>query len=198
MPSQSTQSAKQTLRARLTHTRRALRDRPQEKAALDASLLSHAVAFLHAVGAQSTNIAAYNPLPSEPGAVDFAGQLRAHARRVFVPLSLPNGVLGWAECDPARAQRGALGITEPSGPRFTSRVLDSCGVLLVPALGVDTRGMRIGKGAGYYDRALAHTKVPAAAVVYDDNVVERVPHDAHDTPVQAVITPSGWWWAAKR
>ena len=75
MPSQSTQSAKQTLRARLTHTRRALRDRPQEKAALDASLLSHAVAFLHAVGAQSANIAAYNPLPSEPGAVDFAEQL---------------------------------------------------------------------------------------------------------------------------
>lgn len=198
MPSQSTESAKQELRARLTHARRALRDQPQVKGSLDASLLTHAVAFLHAVGAQNANIAAYNPLPSEPGAVDFAEQLRAHARRVFVPLSLPNGVLGWAECDPALTQRGALGITEPSGPRFTSRVLNSCGALLVPALGVDASGIRIGKGAGYYDRALAHTSVPAAAIVYDDNIVERVPHDAHDAPVQAVITPSGWWWAAKR
>ena len=68
----------------------------------------------------------------------------------------------------------------------------------MPALGVDASGMRLGKGAGYYDRALSVTDAPTAAVVYDDNVVNAVPHDAHDVAVQAVITPSGWWWAERK
>lgn len=191
-------SAKQALRAQLTEARRALRDDPQRKALLDAALLKHTVSFLHDIGAQDSNIAAYNPLPTEPGADNFADMLRAHTRRVFVPLSLPDGVLAWAVQDDAPAAEGALGISEPAGPRYTSRVLSSCGALIVPALGVDASGMRLGKGAGYYDRALSVTDVPTAAVVYDDNVVNAVPHDAHDVAVQAVITPSGWWWAERK
>ena len=191
-------SAKQALRAQLTQARRALRDDPQRKALLDAALTEHTMSFLRDIGAEDSNIAAYNPLPTEPGAANFADMLRAHARRVFVPLSLPDGVLAWAVQDGAPAAPGALGISEPAGPRFTSRVLDSCGALIVPALGVDASGMRLGKGAGYYDRALSATDAPTAAVVYDDNVVDAVPHDAHDVAVQAVITPSGWWWAERK
>lgn len=191
-------SAKQALRAQLNQARRALRDDPRRKALLDAALTEHAVSFLRDIGAEDSNIAAYNPLPTEPGTADFADTLRAHARRVFVPLSLADGILAWAVHDDAPAAQGALGISEPAGPRFTSRVLDSCGALIVPALGVDVSGMRLGKGAGYYDRALSATDAPTAAVVYDDNVVDAVPHDAHDVAVQAVITPSGWWWAKRK
>ncbi|CAM4187073.1 MULTISPECIES: 5-formyltetrahydrofolate cyclo-ligase [Corynebacterium] len=182
---------KRTLRARHTEFRRRLRHDPARKASLDAAILTNAVACIDAFGARGANISAYNPLPTEPGPADFAAQLRRHARSVFIPISLPDGVLAWSLADGA-TQPGALGVAEPTGARFTSRVLSSCALLLVPALAVDARGMRLGKGAGYYDRALAGLDVPTAAVLYDEEVVDTVPHDAHDVPVHAIITPRGW------
>ena len=86
---------------------------------------------------------------------------------------------------------GALGIAEPVGARFNSNVLRSCRVVIVPALGVGRDGMRLGKGAGYYDRALAGLDVPTVAVVYEREFVAAVPHDPHDVPVNAVITERG-------
>lgn len=53
--------------------------------------------------------------------------------------------------------------------------------------------MRLGKGRGYYDRALAGLEVPVAAVVFHNEVVDQVPHDHLDAPVDAVITPSGFF-----
>ena len=182
---------KQALRARRTEFRRRLRHNPARKTALDAAILTNAVACIDAFGARGANISAYNPLPTEPGPADFAAQLRRHARSVFVPISLPDCVLAWSLADGA-TQPGALGVAEPTGARFNSRVLSSCALVLVPALAVDARGMRLGKGAGYYDRALAGLDVPTAAVLYDEEVVDAVPHDAHDVPVRAIITPRGW------
>ena len=101
-------------------------------------------------------------------------------------------MLAWAQHGAADAA-GALGITEPDGPRFTSNVLSSCGLVVAPALAVDRQGMRLGKGAGYYDRALAGLDVPVAAVVYGWEVMDAVPHDAHDQAVDAVITPEGFF-----
>ena len=74
-----------------------------------------------------------------------------------------------------------------------------CRVVLAPALGVDVHGNRIGKAGGYYDRLLAGLDdVDAAvrplvvAVVHDDEVVDVVPAEAHDRPVDGVLTPSGF------
>lgn len=60
-------------------------------------------------------------------------------------------------------------------------------------MAVDKQGMRLGKGAGYYDRALAGLEVPVVAVVYDDEFLDAVPHDTHDVPVHGVITPTGFF-----
>jgi 5-formyltetrahydrofolate cyclo-ligase len=64
-------------------------------------------------------------------------------------------------------------------------------VVLVPALAVDRRGRRLGRGGGYYDRTLASLAGPAYAVVYDDEVVEEVPVEPHDVAVAGALTPSG-------
>ncbi|CAM5240594.1 5-formyltetrahydrofolate cyclo-ligase OS=Streptomyces albaduncus OX=68172 GN=FHS32_003783 PE=3 SV=1 [Streptomyces griseoloalbus] len=68
--------------------------------------------------------------------------------------------------------------------------------MLLPGLSVDARGMRLGRGGGSYDRVLARlerARVRPALVVllYDGEVVERVPREPHDRPVDAVVTPSG-------
>lgn len=172
--------------------RRALRADPGRKRALDDDIAAATLACIDAFGAHGTNIAAYNPLPSEPGPADLPARLADAARAVFLPISLPDGVLAWAQPGSGNAP-GALGIAEPRGPRFTSAVLRSCGLVVVPALAVDRHGMRLGKGAGYYDRTLTGLDAPVAAVVYDWEVVDAVPNDALDQAVDAVITPQGFF-----
>ncbi|MFD0819548.1 5-formyltetrahydrofolate cyclo-ligase, partial [Micromonospora zhanjiangensis] len=66
-------------------------------------------------------------------------------------------------------------------------------LIVVPALAVDRTGVRLGRGGGSYDRALARCG-PAAltvALVYDEELIEHVPAQPHDRRVRAVVTPSG-------
>lgn len=182
---------KHETRKERTRFRRQLREDPRRKAALDAALTEHILACVDRFAAAGRAVAAYSPLPSEPGPADLPAQLAQRASKVWLPISLPGGELAWALHGRDSAP-GALGITEPAGARFNSNVLRSCALVFVPALAVDRGGMRLGKGAGYYDRALAGLRSAVVAVVYDEDVIARVPHDAHDVPVDAVVTPSGF------
>ena len=173
---------KQTLREHFRAARRAPAD--------DASLIAHTDSFLRDLG--RPRVAAYAPLDSEPGGKAWLAAVAAASQQVWLPLSMPGGTLLWASYHGDKATRaGALGIAEPVGPKFNSTVLSGLDVLLVPAMAVDRSGFRLGKGAGYYDRALAGLEVPTIAVVYARELVDAVPHDPHDVPVDAVITEDG-------
>jgi len=66
-------------------------------------------------------------------------------------------------------------------------------VVIVPALAVDVRGTRLGRGAGFYDRSLP-LRDPSArliAVVRDDELVDELPADPHDIPMTHAATPGG-------
>jgi 5-formyltetrahydrofolate cyclo-ligase len=181
-------NTKQLLRNKHIAYRRSLRP---TKATLDTKLVEHILACMDAFGARGQAVAAYNPLPSEPGPGDLAARLAEVASPVWLPITLSDGVLAWAEAS-ANTTPGALGVAEPGGARFNSNVLRSCKLILAPALAVDTSGMRLGKGAGYYDRALHGLDTPVAAVVFAEELVDHVPAEPHDVPVDAVITPEGF------
>jgi 5-formyltetrahydrofolate cyclo-ligase len=63
--------------------------------------------------------------------------------------------------------------------------------MLVPALAVDRRGVRLGRGRGFYDRSLVHRQVgaPLIAVVRDDEVVDELPVEPHDVAMTHALTP---------
>ena len=65
----------------------------------------------------------------------------------------------------------------------------------MPALAVARNGIRLGRGGGYYDRALQHARPGAVlvALVFDDEFVDELPTEPHDRRVTAVVTPSGGW-----
>jgi 5-formyltetrahydrofolate cyclo-ligase len=69
--------------------------------------------------------------------------------------------------------------------------------VVVPAVAVDRSGVRLGRGGGYYDRALLHARPGAllVAVVYDDELLDELPAEPHDHRVGVVVTPSGGWQA---
>jgi 5-formyltetrahydrofolate cyclo-ligase len=80
-----------------------------------------------------------------------------------------------------------FGITEPVGEPIDSLAID---VVLVPAVCFDRRGHRIGYGAGYYDRFLTLTRTDCRriGVAFADQMVDRVPEESHDQPVEMVVT----------
>lgn len=86
---------------------------------------------------------------------------------------------------------GCFGLTEPrpqSAPLVKNPRPD---IVLVPALGFDRRGQRIGFGRGYYDRFLPGLD-PAPLLVgaaYDFQIVHHVPADPWDIPVHLIATP---------
>ena len=152
-------AAKRAMRAAHAAARAALRAQPERKHALDRALVAATLDCMEEFGAIGANIAAYNPLPSEPGPADFAQLLAPHARTLFLPISLPGGVLAWAQLGGATAA-GALGVAEPGGARYTSAVLRSCGLVIAPALAVDATGA-----------VLSTTGRPVVLVGVDDVVV---------------------------
>jgi 5-formyltetrahydrofolate cyclo-ligase len=83
---------------------------------------------------------------------------------------------------------GPLGIAQPAGPAIP---LHRVGFFLVPGLAFDRAGFRLGRGKGYYDRLLAR-RAPQAflcGVCFDDVLVERLPHEPHDIPMDRLLTP---------
>lgn len=146
--------------------------------------------------ATAPKVAAYDPIGFEPGGGNLVESIAEYCSEVWLPVSGKNGQLKWGKFSSRDTmRRGALGIAEPSGPYCDSQMLGQLDVIVVPALAISHAGYRLGKGAGYYDRALAG--LPGGGdgpvtlgMVFDEELVEDVPFDSHDIPVQAVLTPS--------
>jgi 5-formyltetrahydrofolate cyclo-ligase len=173
---------KSELRARLRAARRA-----RDKAALvaaGAALAAHAPA-LHAA-----TVAAFVGVRGEPPTLPLLAALRAAGGRVLLPVLEADLDLDWAVYD-GELGEGRLGMREPPGPRLGRTAIGEAGLVLTPALAVDATGRRLGQGGGSYDRALPRTTARAVAVVFDDELLDRVPTEQHDRPVDGVLTPAG-------
>jgi 5-formyltetrahydrofolate cyclo-ligase len=86
---------------------------------------------------------------------------------------------------------GAYRLLAPSGPRLGETAIATAGLVLVPALAVDRRGVRLGRGGGWYDRTLplANPGTQLVAVVRDDEFVDSLPVERHDVLMTGVLTP---------
>lgn len=137
-------------------------------------------------------VACYLPMPEEPDTRPLIAALRERGVEVIVPVSDPAArALDWVLVDDAPTAAGAHGIDEPSGSRLGSSALATCSVVFAPALAVDHAGHRLGRGAGYYDRALESHPGLICAIVFADELVPALPHEPHDVTVSLALTPSG-------
>jgi 5-formyltetrahydrofolate cyclo-ligase len=60
----------------------------------------------------------------------------------------------------------------------------------VPALALDSFGSRLGKGKGFYDRALVGVKAPKYGVIFDSEFLDQIPTEDHDVTLDGSISPS--------
>jgi 5-formyltetrahydrofolate cyclo-ligase len=131
------------------------------------------------------------PVGTEPGGPGLVDAL-AGVTSVLLPILLPDGDLDWAE-HRGTLRRTPRGLLEPSGPALGPDAISDVDLILVPALAVArTTGIRLGRGGGSYDRALARAAGRAftVALLHDGELLDDVPSEPHDRPVDAAITPS--------
>jgi len=142
---------------------------------------------------RAATLAAYVSIGREPGTGALLDALADAGKRVILPVLQPDGDLDWGVHDGAAGLVPArLGLLEPAGPLLGVDAVTGADVLLVPGIAVSSTGMRMGRGGGSYDRALA--RVPAGTftcvLLYDGEVGVDVPAEPHDRRVGAAATPT--------
>lgn len=143
-------------------------------------------------------VCAYVPVGSEPGSLELIDSLHRRGVRVLLPVARHDtaGVaqpLQWGEYAPGELVEGRFGLREPKGPWLAPETIAVATTLLIPALAVDRTGVRLGRGAGFYDRSLRLVSGSArlVAVIRDVELVDRLPAEPHDVSMTHALTPGG-------
>jgi len=134
---------------------------------------------------------AYGAMPDEVDAAPLIAALRARGVRIALPrVDGERLTLHWHDGD-APLATGSFGLAEPQpdAPPADPAEID---LVIVPGVAFDHACNRLGMGAGYYDRLLAEMpRTVSVGVAFDEQVIDEVPCEPHDLPLDAVVTPSG-------
>lgn len=161
--------------------------------------LAHVVRLICQV-LDAKTVAAYASRPGEPPTGELLTTLCDNGVRVLLPVLGERLARQWAVYEPDHelVVRAPGRPPEPPGPALDVATVGEAGVVLVPALAIDTCGRRIGQGAGWYDRVLPllGTDQMSVGIVFEpelyDATVRPLPEEQHDARVRAVATPQRW------
>lgn len=183
-------TGKAALRERLLAARRRVAD---DVRAAEARMLREQLEFMVTSG---STVCAYVPVGAEPGSVEMLDMLLRRAGRVLLPVARTTSDdtpmrLRWGRYRPGELLPGRWGLLEPPQPWLPESALAEADLVVVPALAVDRRGMRLGRGRGFYDRSLSGANPSACliAMVRDEELFDELPSDPHDVPMTHVVTP---------
>ncbi len=176
---------KQDLRATLRHRRNAVSTREREEAAL--ALVRHAANLATLVG--SGPLSAFWPLPGEIDIRPLMVALHDLGIQIALPV-VARPVLvfrAWQPADPLVLAGFGLSEPAPTAPEVRPSAM------LVPLLGFDRRGHRLGYGQGHYDRAIAACQPGLTiGVAFACQEVATVPVEPHDQRVHYMLTERGF------
>jgi 5-formyltetrahydrofolate cyclo-ligase len=185
-------STKALVRAEILAARRSVS--PQTHHAEAEQLTAHLIAFVN----PGQTVCAYVPVGSEPGSIELVDALVRSEVVVLLPVARQDSdgtpsPLQWGRYVPGGLVAAPFGLREPAPPWLPTESVAGAEVILVPALAVDRSGVRLGRGAGFYDRTLprAHPNASRIAVVRDDELLDHLPSEPHDVLMTHAVTPRG-------
>ncbi|AWL05165.1 5-formyltetrahydrofolate cyclo-ligase [Massilia oculi] len=173
-------------KALLRNTLKALRRAidPATRHAWDDRIGARVLAWWQAHPHESLGV--YWPLVGEPDLRPAYAELAHAGVRLALPVVVerdaPLGFAEWIPGEPTVTDR--LGVAVPAELRMVARPP----ALLVPCLGFNASGYRVGYGGGFYDRTLAPEPRPATVGIAYACQLVAFDGDAHDVPLDSVIT----------
>src|SRR6218665_649848 len=120
----------------------------------------------------------------------FLAWARSVDIRVLLPISRGDGLLDWSVG--TGETEGPCGVPEPIRDILEPLAVNDVDLILVLGAAVDEQGVRLGWGRGYFDKTLGsmEKRPPVYAVVFESEVLERVPREVHDQSVDGAVTPT--------
>ena len=184
----SAQPSKAQLRSELRQRRQAL-SQPQQRAAAEAAA-SH---LMHLPGwAEARRVALYLARDGEIDTSPISELCRKRGIQLFLPVIGPDDSLTFALWQVDKALiTNRYGIPEPATAalRCAAAELD---ILIMPLVGWDRRGGRLGMGGGFYDRSLAGiTDTQLVGLAHSVQELEKVPKEQWDISMDFVVTDTG-------
>lgn len=180
---------KRALRAELRERRQLLSDAQREAAASGIAAQLDALVDEH--GARS--VSCFLSTTTEPETRAFVRDAVARGIRVLLPITRADGLLDWAVADEVgEISEGLYGLPEPTGEVLGPIAVNDVDLMIIPAAAIDRAGTRLGWGRGYFDKTIGSMEKcpPVYAVIYDSEVLDSLPREVHDQPVDGIVTPT--------
>ncbi len=135
---------------------------------------------------QAQHILCYWSLPDELPTHEMVNRWLADSKNIYLPRVKGDDL----EIVPYHGTQSLddnnkFHIGEPVGDCVDASCLE---LIIVPAVALDAHRNRLGRGKGFYDRLLSSTSCPTIGVVCDFQMVDEVPVEPHDRPLDCVVT----------
>lgn len=177
---------KKALRAEMLRRRQGMS--AEERAEADSRIIAALLA--HKAFRRARQVFAYVPMPHEVGGGALPGSILSAGKTLGLPVcDVKTHTMQFYRLDSTdELQEGAYRIPVP--PVSAERLLtpDKDTLIVVPMLGIDAAGFRLGAGGGFYDRYLAAYPAETIGLCYAACRVTSLPHDSYDKPIQRCIT----------
>lgn len=135
----------------------------------------------------ATTIALYHAIPGEVQTAAFINKWHKE-KLLFLPVIDGEHLRMYPYSGPQSLKRGVFGILEPI-PNSDIKIPE-ISLIIVPGVAFDKNRNRMGRGKGYYDRFLKHTKAYKIGICYGFQLINEVPAEPFDIPMDMVITES--------
>ena len=148
--------------------------------------------------AKADTILIYYPIKNEISPLPIISIAKELGKRIAFPLcDKESRTLGFKEIDDiSLLMPSDFGLYEPS-PDSSDAIITQNTLCVVPALLFSREGHRLGYGMGYYDRFLEGFIGKSIGLTYSYLLRDAIPHNAHDVPLDMIITESEVLYFAK-
>jgi 5-formyltetrahydrofolate cyclo-ligase len=137
---------------------------------------------------EARSLALYAPLGAEVDTSEIERRARAAGKQVAWPLIGAGRVLGFASCTRDELTPGPRGALEPPPGAEPVDPAD-LDLVCVPGVAFDAALRRLGRGGGHYDATLpAAWRARKVGLAFEVQIVDAVPAEPHDAPVDLVVT----------
>lgn len=135
---------------------------------------------------QAETVMIYMSAFKEPSTAEIAEYLKSSQKKIVVPISNTQDYTITPVYLSGALSAGAYGIPEPTLCKPAD--IKAIDVALIPGIGFDLSGSRIGFGKGYYDRFLAEFTGLKIGICYDFQMLADIPTSEHDVKMDLIIT----------